>query len=416
MKTNKKLLSKKKQIEKMISLPTIVLAAEEADRFIDYVVDESVLKNNARVVRMNKPTKNIRALGLGTSRFLKPGSTFSQSDYQKTFVHNPIELVTKKLRGCVAIYDDDLEDNIEADAFADHILRMVAGRIGNEMEEIAWIADTGSLGGFAADDARSLFDGWRYQIRMSQASSGYLSGYYNDVSGRAILMTGLNETDWAATTAYSQGDVREPTTQNGFVYIVTSAGTSGASEPTWPTVLGGTVTDGTVTWRCHAYDTALAGKIAEQNASPPYNWEFKYSNMLKKMPSKYKTVGLRNLRFWQSDQLAQDYINALSARSTILGDNAILGQAALQYGQVPIVPVPLMPTTMSAGGVLGGGAYADTLLTPAMNLIVGIQREMKIESQRSAADEATLWFFSTRADFAIENVNACVLMEKLTVG
>jgi len=420
MKTNKQMLSKKEQIEKMISLPSITLEAEEADRFIDYIVDESVMKNSARVVKMNKETKNIRALGLGDSRFLYPGSTFTSSDYLKQLPEQKIPLATKKLRGCVVIYDDDLEDNIEADAFADHVMRMVTARIANELDEIFWIGDTASVGGFAATDARSLFDGWRYRIKYSQASTGYLSGHYNTVSGRATLMTAKDATNWAttpgATTAVAEGVICEPDTPNGFVYICITAGTTGGTHPTWPTVLGGTVTDGDAVWRCHAYDCALAGKIAEQNASLPHNWEFKYGNMLKKLPSKYKKAGLANLRFFQSDQLVQDYIDALSARATILGDKAILGQGPLSYGQVPITPCPNMPVTMSEAGVLGGGVYGDTLLTPKDNLIIGIQRALKIESQRMAADEATYWFYSMRADNAIENVNACVLMEHLTTA
>lgn len=421
MKTNKQMLSKKQQIEKMVSLPAIVLEAEEADRFIDYIVDESVMKNNARVVKMQKETKNIRALGLGENRFLYPGATFTAADYLKQLSDQKIALTTKKMRGCVVIYDDDLEDNIERDAFADHVMRMVAGKIGNELDEIFWIGDTAGIGGFAATDTRSLFDGWRYRIKYSQAAAGYLSGHYNTVSGRATLMTAINETDWVLNTATAVGTIIEPAAlPNGFVYIaIAVAGDTqtGAVEPAaWPTVLGQTVLDDMVTWRCHAYDCALPGMIAEQNAATPYNWEFKYGNMLKRLPSKYKRAGLKNLRFFQSDQLVQDYINALSARSTILGDQAILGQGPIQYGQVPIVPCPNLTVTMSAAGVLGGANYADTLLTPAGNLIIGIQRQLKIESQRMAADEATYWFYSIRADCAIENVNACVMMEKLTTG
>lgn len=421
MKSNKQMLTKSEQIKrltKMVSLPAIVLTAEEADRFIDYVVDESVLKNNARVIKMKKETKNVRALGLGEARFLYPGDTFSSLDYLKRLTEMKIPLVTKKMRGCVAIHDDDLEDNIEADAFADHIMRMVTSRIGNELEEIFWIGDTAGLSGFANTDTRSRFDGWRYRMRMSQALTGYLSGHYNKVTGNATMMTALAETAWTTGQAFTQGQVIHPTAvPNGRVYIMTNATgtTHGSVEPIWANcaAIGSTIVDGTITWRCHAYDCALAGLIAQQNASLPHNWEFKYGNMLKKLPSKYKKAGLANLRFFQSDQLAQDYVNALSARATILGDKAVLGQAPLQYGQVPIVTAPLMPMTMSATGAAGAGVYGDTLLTHKDNLVIGIQRNIKIESQRMAADEATYWFYSMRADCGIENVNACVLMEKL---
>lgn len=56
--------------------------------------------------------------------------------------------------------------------------------------------------------------------------------------------------DWAATTAYTLGQRVEPTTPNGYVYEVTTAGTTAGSEPTWPTTGIGTstVTDGTVVW------------------------------------------------------------------------------------------------------------------------------------------------------------------------
>jgi type IV pilus assembly protein PilY1 len=53
---------------------------------------------------------------------------------------------------------------------------------------------------------------------------------------------------WAAGTAYTAGQIRRPTTANGYVYTVRTAGTSGSTQPTWPTSDGKLVTDGTVIW------------------------------------------------------------------------------------------------------------------------------------------------------------------------
>lgn len=358
MKTNKRLLSKKEQIEKMVSLPSITLAAEEADRFIDYIVDESVMKNRARVVKMNKSTQNIRALGLGTGDFLHPGDTFSSSEYKKTLSQQKIELISKKVRGCIAIFDDDLEDNIEADAFADHLMRMVTKKISNELDIAYWIGDTGSGNAYGGTDIKSLWDGWRYRIANGDTDG---DTYYNDVSGGSTVLDATDDTTF----------IHEE------------------------------------------------GRIAMVDDAAPYNWDFKYNKILQSLDSKYKVGGLKNLAFYNNDNVTQNYIEALSARATILGDNAILGTAPIQYGMVPIVSCPNMPITMDGGTqateASTGGAYTDVLLTPNGNLIIGIQRDIKIESQREAADEATYWFYSMRCIPAVENINACILCRKLIV-
>lgn len=58
---------------------------------------------------------------------------------------------------------------------------------------------------------------------------------------------------WAGVVARLVGDQRVPTQKNGRVYEVINAGTTGIGEPTWPTTIGATVIDGTVTWRCVGY-------------------------------------------------------------------------------------------------------------------------------------------------------------------
>lgn len=54
---------------------------------------------------------------------------------------------------------------------------------------------------------------------------------------------------WQGTHAYVVGDIVRKVASNGHVYRCIVAGTSGAGEPTWPTVSGQTVTDGaTLVW------------------------------------------------------------------------------------------------------------------------------------------------------------------------
>ena len=56
---------------------------------------------------------------------------------------------------------------------------------------------------------------------------------------------------WAASTAYSLGDVRRAATDQvtGLFFKCVTAGTSGGSEPSWPTDIGVEATDGSVTWK-----------------------------------------------------------------------------------------------------------------------------------------------------------------------
>jgi hypothetical protein len=53
---------------------------------------------------------------------------------------------------------------------------------------------------------------------------------------------------WEATTAITGGALKKPTVSNGHYYRCTTAGTTGATQPTWPTTAAATVADGTVVW------------------------------------------------------------------------------------------------------------------------------------------------------------------------
>lgn len=77
-----------------------------------------------------------------------------------------------------------------------------------------------------------------------------------------LLPAGITATLYqtaAITTAYLVGDQVIPVVTNGFYYKATAAGTSAGTAPTWPTTIGTTVTDGSVTWTC--WGTTATGNI-----------------------------------------------------------------------------------------------------------------------------------------------------------
>lgn len=57
-----------------------------------------------------------------------------------------------------------------------------------------------------------------------------------------------SEAAWEASNSYSLNEYIEPTTPNGFRYVCTQSGFSGATEPNWSTTLGEEVTDGFAKW------------------------------------------------------------------------------------------------------------------------------------------------------------------------
>ena len=77
----------------------------------------------------------------------------------------------------------------------------------------------------------------------------FLSGY----SYRASIPF-MPPSKWAAGHTYGAGDLCVPNTRNGYIYVCTTAGASGGSQPTFGTSLGGTTADNIAIWTCVSTD------------------------------------------------------------------------------------------------------------------------------------------------------------------
>ena len=83
--------------------------------------------------------------------------------------------------------------------------------------------------------------------------------FLNDDTVAPVVKAGAAAVARANTTPVTEGTLLKPAADNGFYYKVTTAGTTGASVPTFPTTVGQTVVDGTATLTCVGKLTLAAG-------------------------------------------------------------------------------------------------------------------------------------------------------------
>ena len=130
------------------------LNPEQSDRFIDYMVDLSVLVKEVRFVKMNAPTREIDKLDLGTRKVRKATENVDDHvDADTSF--SKITLATVKLRLDWSLTSESLEDNLEGAALEDHIARLMAAQFANDLEDLYINGDTASV-----DPLLKSLDGW----------------------------------------------------------------------------------------------------------------------------------------------------------------------------------------------------------------------------------------------------------------
>ena len=145
----------------------------QSDKFIDYVVDETVLKNNARVVRFRNESLEIDKIGIGT-RAAVPKSEAVDPGIRRGINTSKVTLTPSEIMVPFEIGDNFRELNIEGEAVEDHIVQMFAKQMANDGEELfitgnklgpavleGDIIDGGSTTQYIKDSYLALQDGWQ---------------------------------------------------------------------------------------------------------------------------------------------------------------------------------------------------------------------------------------------------------------
>lgn len=115
----------------------------QSNRFIDFVVDQSVLMQNSRVVRMRTPQMEIDKTSVGT-RLLAKATEATDTGANAAVTFTKVSLSTVKLRLDWALSTESLEDNIEGPSLEDHIAQIMARQTANDMDDLFINGNTSS--------------------------------------------------------------------------------------------------------------------------------------------------------------------------------------------------------------------------------------------------------------------------------
>ena len=140
-----------------------LLYPDQANRFLDYMWDATILAKAARTIRMRSNTTEIDRVAVG-QRIMTVAQEDNPRDYTNSTgagfasaaaTFNKISLTTRKLRLDWELSSESLEDNVEGPDLEDHIARLMATQAGNDIEDVL-INGTGTGSGLL-----SAFKGFR---------------------------------------------------------------------------------------------------------------------------------------------------------------------------------------------------------------------------------------------------------------
>lgn len=148
------------------------LNAAQADRFLDYVVDESQMAGISRIVRFRNEQMDVDKINVA-DRVAVPKPEAADPGVRRGVTTSKVTLTPKEIMVPFEIGDLFKEHNIEGDQVENHILQMMGRRLANNLEELYWDGNTvgpaalesdlyegGSSTLYRKDTYLELFDGW----------------------------------------------------------------------------------------------------------------------------------------------------------------------------------------------------------------------------------------------------------------
>jgi len=123
---------------------------------------------------------------------------------------------------------------------------------------------------------------------------------------------------------------------------------------------------------------------------------------LKTMPSEFRR-DKRSLRFMTADEAAIDYHESIGDRATGLGDEHVVQPETRPFNGIPVLEVPVFPTDLG-----GGSNETDMLFTDPTNMLFGVWRSIRIDTDRDVSAGVFIIVATARVDFKFAHEPAVV--------
>jgi len=373
------------------------LSKEEADRFIDYVVDQSFLKKNARIERMNAPTKTIAKVGIG-QKILKPAKSATDPGNTVSIVTDQLTLETKEIIAIAEISDDSLEDNIEGDAFVDHLMRMIASQAANELDFMCMYGNRIDNPN-EATDILQLVNGWFTVARgQGHVLNARDTGLFEDDNGY-IDPPKLSKVVKTLPNKYrgNKGNLRILVADDIYQDYNDYLGARAVSTAD-PYLLGvGRLT----------YSNIPISAVSLLPVDRPVEVEGGANTKL----ANAQAAGTNTIQVLDADDIEDGQTLALGLGT---GYEEVVTVASVSGTTITLQSDLYYPHDAGASVKQVTPNGSDLLLTDYRNLIFGIQRDIKWETERHARRRSTSFVMTLRVDTQVENPDALVLLEGLT--
>lgn len=142
------------------------LIGDQADKFIDFTVDESVMLGMIRNVRRNSNKGEIDALNLGTPvTEAATENADSGNIYDPTF--SKISFNMEKTRSAFNVTKDAELTNVEREGFRNTLMKAFGARMSTDLELLAISGDRTVVGNTALARLLRTYDGWDLQTQSA---------------------------------------------------------------------------------------------------------------------------------------------------------------------------------------------------------------------------------------------------------